>query len=151
LPGEAAQDGADLFAADGTDLPAADSREVGRQLKRLGKLLTNPGTVPALVVAAVVHAELAVVRPFVAGNGMVARAMSRAVLVGRGVEGTGIAVWEAPLLAMGPRYPLTLAGFDQGEDAAAAWVQTFAESVVEGVAEGSAVCDAVLSGRLRPA
>ncbi len=151
LSGESAQDGADLFAADGTTLPAVDGDDVGKGLKRLGKLLTDPGTVPALVVAAAVHAELALLRPFVAGNGLVARALSRAVLVGRGVDGTGIAVWEAALLAMGPRYPLALAGFDQDEDGAAQWVRTMADAVVDGAGEGAAVCDAVLAGRLSPA
>jgi len=103
------------------------------------------------VIAAVVHAETAVLRPFVAANGVVARALCRAILVGRGVDTTGVVVWEAGLLAMGVRYPLALAGYASGDqDGEAAWVRTFAEAIVDGAREGTTVCDAVLAGRLNP-
>ena len=49
-------------------------------------LLATPTTAPALVVAAVVHAELAERAPFVSHNGLVARAAERLVLVARGVD-----------------------------------------------------------------
>ena len=47
---------------------------------------------PALVVAPLVHAEIAAVRPFVRGNAVVARAMERAVVQASGLDPTGVAV-----------------------------------------------------------
>jgi len=69
--------------------------------------------------------------------------------VERGLDPTGVVVWEAALLAAGPRYPLTLAQYAEGgADGVAAWLLLFAEAVVQGAGEGTAVCDAVLAGRL---
>ncbi len=151
LPGEQPQDGQDLLAQNGSTIAAVDGEKVGKRLKALGKLLAKPGAAvsPGLLVAAVVHAEVAVLRPFVAANGVVARALCRAVMVGRGVDTTGVVVWEAGLLAMGPRYPLSLAEYAGGdEDGVAGWVRTFSEAVRDGADEGAAVCDAVQAGRL---
>ncbi len=148
-PGEQPQDGHDLFGDDGEAIEVVDGAVLPKRLKSLGKLLTNPGTVPALVVAATVHAELALLRPFVAGNGLVARSLCRAVLIGRGVDTTGVAVWEQALIDLGVRYRLDLARAGQA-DGAAAWVCTFAQSVIDGAAHGVAVCDAVQAGRPVP-
>jgi hypothetical protein len=108
-----------------------------------------PGEVPALVVAALAHAEIATLRPFVAANGVVARAVCRALVVGRGLDPTGVAVWEAALLAAGPPYPLTLAHYGEGSaDGARGWLLLFARALTDGAGEGRAVADAVLAGRL---
>ncbi|MGZ4613870.1 MAG: hypothetical protein ACXV1K_11980, partial [Kineosporiaceae bacterium] len=108
-----------------------------------------PPAAPALVVAGIAHAEIATLRPFVTGNGVVARALCRALVVGRGLDPTGVAVWEAGLLAAGPPYPLALAAYGQGTaDAVRDWLVLFARSVVDGADEGVRVADAVLAGRL---
>ena len=57
-------------------------------------LLAMP-RLPVVVAAAVVHAELATVRPFVRGNAVVARALDRAVVQAGGLDPTGVAVTEA--------------------------------------------------------
>ncbi len=54
------------------------------------------------MLAAVVQGELLALRPFTTGNGLVARAMFRALVVGRGLDPTGVAVPEVGLLAGGP-------------------------------------------------
>ena len=59
-----------------------------------------PTTAPALVVAAVVHAELAVTAPFCSHNGLVARAGERLVLAARGVDPKSLVVPEAGHLAL---------------------------------------------------
>ena len=46
----------------------------------------DPG-VPALILAAVVHADLVTAAPFASHNGIVARAAERLVLVAKGVDG----------------------------------------------------------------
>jgi hypothetical protein len=150
LPGESPGDGADLLTPSGEPLPAPDADEIRGRLAALADLLAVPATVPALLVAGLVHAEIATLRPFVIGNGVVARAVSRAVVVQRGLDPTGVAVWEAALLDAGPAYPLTLARYGQGDaEGVAAWLTLFARSVVDGAAEGERVATAVLTGRLR--
>jgi len=146
--GEPAGDGADLLAPDGRLIAAVDGAQIGARLAGLTELLTAPPEAPALVLAALVLAEVATVRPFVSGNGVVARALCRAVIVGRGLDPTGVAIWEAGLLAIGPQYPLALARYAVGgADGVAHWLRTFAQALLDGVGEGQAVCDAVLAGR----
>lgn len=151
-PGEQPGDGADLLTGAGPDdvVPAPDGGDpLAVRLAALVDLLRAPAAAPALVVAALVHAEVVTARPFVAGNGVVARALCRAVVTRRGLDPTGVAVWEVPLLAAGPNYPLTLAGYAAGRaDGVRSWLTLFARAVVDGAAEGRAVCDAVLAGRL---
>ena len=150
LPGESPGDGADLLTPSGTPLPAPPADEVPTRLASLSDVLAVPASVPALVVAGLMHAEIATLRPFLVANGVVARALCRAVVVGRGLDPTGVAVWEAGLLAAGPAYPLTLARYGQGSaDGVAAWLILFARAVVDGAAEGERVATAVLTGRLR--
>lgn len=148
--GEAPGDGADLLTASGAPLSAPDAAEIAGRLAALSDLLTAPASVPALVVAGLAHAEIATLRPFVTANGAVARAVCRALVVGRGLDPTGVVVWEAGLLAAGPPYPLALAGYGQGSaEGIASWLVLFARAVVDGADEGSRVADAVLTGRLR--
>jgi len=122
------------------------------RLQALAALLNAPADVPALLVAAIAHAEVAGARPFVGANGVVARALARAVVIGRGLDPTGAAVWEAGLLAAGPQASAALAGYAGGEPAGvAAWLRCWAGAVVAGAAEGQSVADAVLSGRMAQA
>ena len=130
-------------------MPAPEGAALTARLAGLYDLMAAPPSSPALVVAALVHAEIATVRPFVAGNGLVARALCRAIVVGRGLDPTAVAVWEIPLLAAGPRYPLALGAYAAGgSEGVVGWLLFFAQAVVDGAAEGRAVCDAVLAGRL---
>ena len=150
LTGEPPGDGADLLTASGAPLQAPDAAQIPGRLAALADLLTAPASVPALVVAGLAHAEIATLRPFVTANGVVARAVCRALVVGRGLDPTGVAVWEAGLLAAGPPYPLALAGYGEGTaEGVARWLVLFARAVVDGADEGSRVADAVLTGRLR--
>jgi hypothetical protein len=106
--------------------------------------------VPALVVAALVHGEVMAVRPFVAGSGVVGRALFRAVVVGRGLDPTGVAVPESACLATGlPAYVEALKGYVSGTaEGVGGWLRYCAEVVERGAADGRAVADAVLAGRL---
>jgi len=122
---------------------------VEARLESLASLLRAPADVPALLVAAIAHAEVVGASPFVAGNGVVARALARAVVIGRGLDPTGAAVWEAGLLAAGPQASAALAGYAGGKPAGvAAWLRCWAGAVVAGAAEGRSVADAVLAGRV---
>lgn len=147
--GEEPLDGAELLGASDAAPAAVDGGEqLLKRLRAVGKLLTNPGNVPAVVVAAAVHAELVLLRPFVTGNAMVARALCRAVVIGRGVDSTGVVVWEQALLARSGQCAQLIRGYADGEQGQAEWVQFFGETMIAGAAEGQSVCDAVLAGRL---
>ena len=78
-------------------------------------LLATP-RLPVVVAAAVVHAELATVRPFVRGNAVVARALDRAVVHAGGLDPTGVAVTEAGHGAQGgAAYLGALAAYGRGD------------------------------------
>ncbi|WP_226343701.1 Fic family protein [Agilicoccus flavus] len=112
--------------------------------------LLRADDVPALVAAALVHAELAHARPFTAGNGLVARAVERAVLVGRGLDVTAVAVPEAGHRRAGATaYLGALSAYGSGgRPGVALWVRHVGQAVVDGCDEGTRVADAVRAGRL---
>jgi hypothetical protein len=72
-----------------------DDAEVARRMTALADLLARPTEAPGLVLAAVVHAEIAVVTPFGSADGLVARAMEHMVLIATGVDPLGVIVVEA--------------------------------------------------------
>jgi hypothetical protein len=93
-----------------------------------------PTEAPALVVAAVVHAELATVAPFVSHNGIVARAAERLVLVGRGVDPKSLVVPEVGHLRLRREYESNLRGY---RDGGAAGVHSWLLYAAEGYAAGA--------------
>lgn len=122
---------------------------LGARLDGITELLSAPPSVSAMVVAALVQAEILTARPFVAGNGLVARAAAHAVVVGRGLDPMGVVVWEAAHLDAGPGYHQRLLAYTTGTAAAVAdWIIHCADSVVKGAGEGRVVCDAVTLGRV---
>ena len=95
--------------------------------------LSEPTDAPALVVAAVVHAELATAAPFVSHNGLVARAAERLVLVARGVDAKSLTVPEAGHLALQREYESNLRGYREGGAAGVhAWLLYAAEAYAAG-------------------
>jgi len=146
--GETSSELADLGAAPGAD-------ELHARLDGLVQVLTVASSegVPALVVAAVAHAEVAVLRPFVRGNGVVARALERSIVQARGLDPTGVAVTEAGHAAQGgPAYLGALAAYGTGSRAGVAlWLEHCASALVAAAEQGTQVCDAVRAGRLTQA
>jgi hypothetical protein len=136
--------------ADAGPAPAADA--VATRLAALPDLVAAAESprVPGLIVAALVHAEIVAVRPFVYGNGIVARAMERALIQATGLDPTGVAVPEAGHLAKATHvYGGALAGYAQGSTAGVAlWLRHAADALLAGVQEGVRVCDAVRAGRI---
>jgi hypothetical protein len=85
------------------------------RLRGLADLMAASRTTPALVVASIVHADLATVAPFASHNGIVARAAERLVLVARGVDPTSLVVPEAGHLALREAYESNLRGYASGQ------------------------------------
>jgi hypothetical protein len=89
--------------------------------------------VPALLLAAVVHADLAVAAPFGSHNGIVARAAERLVLVSQGVDEKSLTVPEAGHLALRAAYESNLRGYrDGGAAGVHAWALYAAEAYTAG-------------------
>lgn len=120
------------------------------RLDGLAVLMRAGADVPALVVAALVHAEVLAVRPFSVGNGVVARALFRAVVVGRGLDPTAVAVAEVGFEQAGlPAYAAALTAYtNDGAPGVVGWVRHCADAVVRGAQEGARIGDAVVAGRL---
>jgi hypothetical protein len=96
-------------------LPTAPPADVmWDRLSLLARGLTRPTKAPAIVVAAVVHAELAVLRPFGTANGLLARAAERAVLVARGIDPVAATVPESGHLELGASYAQGLRDYGDG-------------------------------------
>jgi hypothetical protein len=132
--------------------PAPVAAAVASRLQAVADVCVAAGSpgVPGLVVAAVVHGEVASVRPFVRGNGVVARAAERALLQATGLEPTGVAVPEVGHLHEGlAPYVGALAAYVSGTpEGVALWLRHCAKAVVVGADVGVRVCAAVRAGRL---
>jgi len=133
--------------------PAPDGAVVGQRISGILELLLSARGAPAVVVAALVHAEIATVRPFVRGNGLVARAMERAVIQASGLDPTGVAVVELGHDTGGAggraAYLGALAAYGSGSPKGVAlWLTHCAQAIVAGAEEGGRIADAVLVGRL---
>jgi hypothetical protein len=130
--------------------PAPDGDEVPPRLAGIVRLVLAAPQAPALVVAALVHAEIAVVRPFVRGNAVVARAMERLVIQASGLDPTGVAVPEVGHgRESGAAYLGALAAYASGTpQGVALWLTHCGEAIVAGAQEGTRIADAVRAGRL---
>lgn len=124
--------------ADGTDMP---------RLTALADLVTGGTSVPAVVLAAVVHGELLDVAPFAVGTGLVARAAARLALISGGLDPRSVSVPEVGHVELRDEYAAGLAAYSTGTpEGVGRWVRHCAAAVELGAREGLAVCEAVRRG-----
>ncbi|MFR9672870.1 oxidoreductase [Streptomyces sp. TR06-5] len=135
-------------ADDRLDLPLPDADEVAARLTALTRLLVSPSEAPALVTAAVVHAELRVLRPFRSCNGLVARSAERIVMVGSGLDPKAVAPSEVGHAEQGEgAYRAALAGYASGTaQGVADWIAHCGRAAELGSRESTAVCEALQRG-----
>jgi hypothetical protein len=143
---------ADLLPPEALGRPGTHGTEAAERLAALARLLVVPTSAPAVVVAAVVHGELLAVAPFPVGNGLVARAAQRLVLVGRGLDPTAVSVPEVGHVELGAQeYAAVLRGYLAATpEGVSAWVVHCARAIALGAREGVAVCEAVQRGLAHP-
>jgi hypothetical protein len=116
-----------LAAADLTDdehlgRPRGDA-DVGRRLELLADIVTGGTSVPAAVLAAVVHGELLTLAPFGTADGVVARAVSRLVTISSGLDPHGLGVPEVYWMRQSRDYRAAAQGFSSGTpDGLTAWL-----------------------------
>jgi hypothetical protein len=114
---------------DGPDVGVADALQV------FGRDLLEATESPGLVVGALAHAELAAQAPFIAGNGLVARALERLLLVARGVDPASSLVPEAGYVALRDEYVPALEAYATGQRGGVArWLSLAARAAVAATA-----------------
>jgi hypothetical protein len=133
-----------LLAARG----CVDDDELGRpsggggRLDLLCSIITEPGGVPALLRAAVVHGELLAIRPFAGPSGVVARAAARLTLIADGLDPRGLIAPELGHIAREPEYVGSANAFATGTtDGMRSWLKHSGVAVEIAAAELSVVAD----------
>jgi Fic family protein len=114
-------------------------QEVSQRMAGLCQVLVE-STAPGILVASIAHAEVASVRPFGWGSGLVARALVRLVLAQRGVDPGMLAAPELGLRAAGrPAYVRAVRAYAEGTpESVAGMVALVAAAVEVGAREPSA-------------
>ncbi|MGN9843721.1 oxidoreductase [Nonomuraea sp. H19] len=124
---------------------APGAKETAIRMDGLVDLLERPTKAPAIVLAAVVHAELAVLRPFGVADGVVARSAERLTLVEYGLDPKSLVAVEVGHLEL--TYADGLRAYVSGTpEGVAQWVQQCASAVILGVRETTAICEALQRG-----
>ena len=123
----------------------ADERGRPRDAAAATRLRASLGVLdadrPALMTAALLHAELVCGAPFATANGIVARAAERLVLVSSGVDAKSLVVPEAAHLALRAAYESNLRAYAEGgRPGVQAWLLYSAEAFAAG-AEASPLRD----------
>ena len=140
-----------LHALAAADLTSSD--DLGRPrpgtADRLDTLTAVLGTtsVPAVVVAAIVHGELLGLDAFAPASGVVARAAVRLTLVERGLDPKSLVVVEVGHRELGAAYGAALEAYRTGTpDGIASWIVHCTDAAVAGAREATAICEALARG-----
>jgi hypothetical protein len=124
----------------GQPRPGAD---VSR-LTALAQQLVQPTQAPALVVAAVAHAEVLAVAPFDSANGLVARQLARTLMAARGLDPHSVTVPEAGHLDASAEYRAALAEYTVGTpEGVRRWLIHCADALRVGARRTRDICDAL--------
>jgi len=120
----------------------------GPRLGGLFGLVTGDTTVPAVVVAALVHGELAALAPFGTADGVVARAAGRLTGITRGLDPKAVSVPEVGFAELGGEaYADALSGYASGRpEGVAGWLVHCCRATEHGAVEGLAICESLLRG-----
>jgi Fic family protein len=118
--------------------------EVSARLEGLSRVLLATRA-PAVVVAGVVHGELLALRAFGTGDGLVARAAARLVLVERGLDPKAVSAPEVGHVELEHEYEQAARAYvSGGPEGVAFWLGHCARAVGLGALEGRAVCEALV-------
>jgi hypothetical protein len=136
---------ADLVDRTALGRPAAHA---GPRLAGLFGLVKVETTVPAVLVAALVHGELAAMAPFGTADGVVARAAARLTGITRGLDPKAVSVPEVGFVELGREaYGTALAGYTAGSpEGVAGWLVHCCRATEHGALEGLAIAEAILRG-----
>lgn len=141
-----------LHALAAADL-VTDSEQLGRPVpgaaQRLDVLAAVLGetSVPAVVVAAIVHGEILGLDAFPPVSGVVARVAVRLTLVERGLDPKSLVVIEAGHRELGAAYDEALEAYRGAtRPGIGVWIVHCCDAVVAGALESVAICEAMARG-----
>jgi len=121
-------------------------REVAGRLDTLAEVLSLTSA-PAVVVAAIVQAEILSLDAFTPVSGVVARAAARLTLIDRGLDPKSLVPFEVGHLELRTEYEAALALYRTGTpEAVVAWIQHCSAAIGLGVRESLAICEAIQRG-----
>ena len=133
---------ADLTDDDHLGRPRAEG-DAGRRLELLADIVTGGTSVPAPVLAGVVHGELLTLEPFGVADGVVARAVSRLVTIASGLDPHGLGVPEVYWMRRSGDYRTAARGFSSGTpDGLAAWLVLSCRGLHAGAREALSIAAA---------
>lgn len=137
---------AEVLAAD--ELGRPSSAQAAARLDVLCAALDDTTEAPAVVVAAIVHAEVLDSGAFDAASGPIARAAARLVLLARGADPHGVLALEVGHAALGlTEYQKRLDGYrNGGAEGVGAWVRHCADAIEVTATEVSQVALVVRPG-----
>jgi hypothetical protein len=120
----------------------------GPRLSGLFGLVTGESALPAVLVAALVHGELAALAPFGSADGVIARAAGRLTGITRGLDPKAVSVPEVGVAELGREdYRQALSGYASGApEGVAGWLVHCCRATEHGAVEGLAICEAILRG-----
>ena len=120
----------------------------GSRLAGLFTLVTAETSVPAVLVAALVHGELAALAPFGSADGVVARGAARLTGITRGLDPKAVSVPEVGFVELGrDAYDAALDGYRSGDpDGVAGWLVHCCRATAHGALEGLDICESRLRG-----
>lgn len=125
--------------------PRADA-VVATRLDVLADLIAGGTSAPAMLVAAVVHAELLALAPFAGPSGVVARGAARLALIAGGFDPRGLLAVDVGHLERRPEYVGAAGAFATGTpDGVRSWLKHYAEAVVLAAAQVTIVGDGVVA------
>ena len=117
--------------------------EVAARLDLVTRLVTGASTAPAPVLAAVAHGELLTLAPFGAGDGVVARAVSRLVTMATGLDPHGLGVPEVYWMRRAEEYQSSARAFATGvPEAVGAWLLLCCRALEDGAREAMSIAEA---------
>jgi hypothetical protein len=125
--------------------PRAD-REVAHRLDILADVLGQTSA-PAVVIAAIVQAEVLSLDAFAPASGVVARAAARLILIERGLDPKSLVAFEVGHLELQDEMDTALAAYRTGEqDGVTRWIVHCCHAVELGARESLAICEAIQRG-----
>jgi hypothetical protein len=136
---------ADLLPDGELGRPRPD-REVAHRLDVLADVLAQTSA-PAIVIAAIVEAELLSLDAFAPVSGVVARAAARLTLIDRGLDPKSLVVLEVGHLELADEMAASLAAYGKaGPESVVAWIEHCGRAVEFGARESLAICEAIQRG-----
>jgi hypothetical protein len=131
----------DVVGSDDLGRPTAEASASGR-IDLLCSLVTGGTAAPAMVLAAVVHAELLALSAFAGPNGVVARGAARLTLIGGGLDPRGLLAVDVGHAERGPEYVGAAAAFATGtQDGVRSWLKHYAAAIEVAAAQLTLVGD----------